>query len=185
MKYETFNPEIHDTLKVSKLVYNVDFRTFDMLFKTKESAVKTIQKSFFGDDLENIKVITENGEVIGLLIYYISEFPNHFNLKSLRLLIVDILDYFVLSDVKEGDLYIAEIAIDEKKQGHGLGGGVLDDVVEYAKSKNLNRVTLDADFRNSGAKRLYEKKGFKVVNKKRVKILTFERGMYNMEMKLK
>ena len=42
-------------------------------------------------------------------------------------------------------------------------------------------VILDADFRNAGAKRLYEKLGFKQFNQKRVKIASFERGMYNME----
>ena len=58
------------------------------------------------------------------------------------------------------------------------------DVINYAKSKNYKRVTLDADFRNHGAKRLYERIGFKVFNKKSVKFLNFERGMYNMELKL-
>ena len=44
MRYETFDPEMHDVSKVAKLVYDVDFRTFDMLFKNPESAVKTIAK---------------------------------------------------------------------------------------------------------------------------------------------
>jgi RimJ/RimL family protein N-acetyltransferase len=58
------------------------------------------------------------------------------------------------------------------------------DVIDYARSKNYKRVTLDADFRNVGAKRLYEKIGFKQFNKKSVKIGRFERGMYNMELVL-
>ena len=40
----------------------------------------------------------------------------------------------------------------------------------------------NVDFRNDGAKALYERLGFKVFNKKRVKIGGFERGMYNMEL---
>lgn len=48
----------------------------------------------------------------------------------------------------------------------------------------MNGVILDADFRNSGAKALYENLGFKVFNKKRLKIGKFERGMYNLEFKL-
>ena len=109
----------------------------------------------------------------------------HFNFKSLRLLIVDILDYFVLCDVKPGDLYIAEIAIDDSLRGQGLGRKVLFEVIEYAREKNMNRVILDADFRNVGARKLYEKLGFKEFNKKRVKFLSFERGMHNMELVLK
>ena len=87
-------------------------------------------------------------------------------------------------DVGEGDLYIADVAIDESMRGQGLGRKVLEDVINHAKSRKLNRVILDADFRNIKAKNLYEKIGFKEFNKKRVKIGKFERGMYNMELKL-
>ena len=184
MRYETFNPKIHDVLKVARYVYDVDFRTFDMLFKSRDAAISTIAKSLKNEDLETFTVILDGDEIIGMLIYYIDKFPRHFNFRSLRLLIVDILDYFVLCDVGEGDLYVAEIAIDESLRGHGLGKHVLVETIEYARSKNLNRVILDADFRNAGAKRLYEKLGFKEFNQKRVKIASFERGMYNMELVL-
>lgn len=186
MRYETFNPQKHDIKKVATFVYDVDFRTFDMLFKTPEKAIRTIAKSLKDEDLETFTVIlNDDDEIIGMLIYYMDKFPRHFNFKSLRLLIVDILDYFVLSDVGPGDLYIAEIAIDKTLRGHGLGGKVILEVIEYARKNNLNRVILDADFRNDGARRLYEKLGFRQFNKKRVKFPGFERGMYNMEFKLK
>ena len=186
MRYETFNPKIHDVSKVARFVYDVDFRTFDMLFKSPDSAVKTISKSLENEDLETFTVILDDDDnIIGMLIYYIDKFPRHFNFRSLRLLIVDILDYFVLCDVGPGDLYIAEIAIDASLRGQGLGKQVLLEVIDYAKSQNLNRVILDADFRNEGAKRLYEKIGFREFNKKRLKFLSFERGMHNMELVLK
>ena len=186
MRYETFNPKIHDVSKVARFVYDVDFRTFDMLFKSPDSAVKTISKSLENEDLETFTVILDDDDnIIGILIYYIDKFPRHFNFRSLRLLIVDILDYFVLCDVGPGDLYIAEIAIDSSLRGQGLGKQVLLEVIDYAKSQNLNRVILDADFRNEGAKRLYEKIGFREFNKKRLKFLSFERGMHNMELVLK
>ena len=79
---------------------------------------------------------------------------------------------------------MAEIAIDESQRGQGLGRKVVCDVIKYAKSKNFKRVIIDADFRNKGAKKLYESIGFKEFNKKRVKIASFERGMYNMEFNL-
>ncbi len=185
MRYETFNPKIHDVTKVARFVYDVDFRTFDMLFKSPDSAVKTIAKSLEDEDLETFTVILDDDEnIMGMLIYYIDKFPRHFNFRSLRLLIVDILDYFVLCDVGPGDLYVAEIAIDSSLRGQGLGKKVLLEVIDYARSQNLNRIILDADFRNEGAKRLYEKIGFKEFNKKRLKFLNFERGMFNMEFKL-
>lgn len=184
MKYETFNPDIHDTYKVARLVYDVDFRTFDMLFKTDESAIKTIQKDLYKREIDDyFKVIlNDDGEIIGMLIIYTSKTSHKFYLKSLRLLIVDILDHFVLCDIEDNDFYIAEIAIDESMRGRGLGKTVLLDAIEYARKKGYYRVTLDADFRNTGAKSLYERIGFKVFNKKQVKIGSFLRGMSNMEL---
>ena len=140
--------------------------------------------------IEEVSVNTvrdDDNNIIGLLIFWISKKPAFYHsLKtvSLKLLIVDILDYFVLCDVEKGDFHVAELAIDESQRGKGLGSKVLDDVIGYAKWNNLKRVTLDADFRNTGAKSLYERIGFKEFNKKRVKIGSFERGMHNMELKL-
>lgn len=184
MKYENFNPQIHDTYKVAKLVYDVDFRTFDLLFKNKDKAISTIENDLKKHEPEGtFKVIlNDDSEIIGMLMAYVSEKPHDFRIKSLKLIVVDILDYFVLCDIEKDDLYVAEIAIDDSLRGQGLGRQVLLDVIDYAKSKNLNRVILDADFRNVGAKKLYERLGFKEFNKKRLKIGSFERGMHNMEL---
>lgn len=186
MKYETFDFNKHDVSKVAELTYDVDFRTFDMLYKSKESAVNQIAKDLpkrgLGDYFKVI--LDDNDEIIGMMMIYTSEIHHKFYLKPIRLLIVDILDHFVLADIEDEDLYLAEIAVDSRLRGQGIGKKVICDVINYAKSKNYKRVTLDADFRNHGAKRLYEQIGFKEFNKKRVKIGKFERGMFNMELKL-
>ncbi len=184
MRYENFDPKVHDTYKVAKLVYDVDFRTFDLLFKNEDKAISTIERDLRKHEPEGtFKVILDNNdEIIGMLMAYISEMPYDFRLKSLKLIIVDILDHFVLCDIEKDDLYVAEIAIDDSLRGQGLGKQVLLDVIDYAKSKNLNRVILDADFRNIGARKLYERVGFKEFNKKSLKIGSFERGMHNMEL---
>lgn len=184
--YETFNPEIHDVRHVARLVYDVDFRTFDLFFKSDEKAIDAISKYLSKKDINPyFKVILdENKNVIGYISIYLHDDDHKFILKSLRLYLVDILDHFVLCDIGKNDLYLAEIAIDESQRGKGLGRKVIEDVIDYAKSKNFSRIILDADFRNGGAKKLYESIGFKVFNKKRVKIASFERGMYNMEFNL-
>ncbi len=184
MRYETFNPKIHDVSKVAKLVYDVDFRTFDMLFKNPSDAVEAIASDLRKHKIEYyFKVILDDEDnILGILKAYTSETPHKFHFKSIKLIIVDILDHFVLCDIKEDDFYLAEIAIDESMRGQGLGRKVIFDAIGYAKSKNYKRVILDADFRNKGAKSLYEKLGFKVFDKKRLKLGSFERGMYNMEL---
>ena len=128
---------MHDVSKVAELTYEVDYRTFDMLFKSKESAVKSIAKELPKRELADyFKVILDDdGKIIGMLEVYTSETSHKFCLKSLKLIIVDILDHFVLADIKRGDLYLAEIAIDSKLRGQGIGRKVLCDVIGYAKSK--------------------------------------------------
>ncbi|WP_432645451.1 GNAT family N-acetyltransferase [Methanobrevibacter sp.] len=184
LKYENFDPKIHDTYKTAELVYDVDFRTFDLLFKTPQKAIAKIEKDLKKHEVDDTFKVILNDEmqVIGVLMMYISEKPFDLRLKSLKLLIVDILDYFVLCDVKKDDLYLAELAIDKSLRGQGIGRKVIMDVIDYARSEKLNRITLDADFRNVGARKLYERIGFSIFNKKRVKIGSFERGMYNMEL---
>ena len=184
--YETFDHKIHDVSQVAKLVYDVDYRTFDMFFKSDIQAIKAISKYLTKKELNNyFKVILDDdNNIIGYISIYLHDDEHKFYLKSLRLYLVDILDHFVLCDIKQGDLYLAEIAIDESQRGKGLGRKVIHDIMDYAKSKNYNRIILDADFRNEGAKKLYESLGFKEFNKKRVKIGSFERGMYNMEFNL-
>ena len=184
MRYETFDPETHDVLKAARLVYDVDFRTFDMLFKDSDNAVEAIANDLMKNEIEYcFKVILDdNDEVVGILKAYTADTNHKFHFKSLKLIIVDILDHFVLCDIKDGDLYLAEVAVDESLRGQGIGRKIILDTIEYARSENYRRVILDADFRNEGAKSLYENLGFRVFDKKRLKIGSFERGMYNMEL---
>ena len=186
MIYETFNHEVHDVTKVASLIYDVDYRTFDLLFKNKKSAVETIANDLPKRKTDDFFKVIWDGDknIIGVLVIYTSKTSHKFYLTSPRLFIVDILDHFVLCDIEKDDLYLAEIAIDSALRGQGIGRKVVSDVIEYAKSKNYKRVTADVDFRNAGAKSLYERIGFKEFNKKRLKIGSFERGMYNMEFNL-
>lgn len=181
--YETFNPKIHDVRHVAKLVYDVDYRTFDLFFKSDKKAIDALSKYLRKKNLNDYyKVILDDERnIIGYVSIYLHDKGHEFHLLPLKLHLVDILDHFVLCDIGQSDLYLAEVAIDESQRGNGLGGKVVRDVIDYAKSKNYDRVILDVDFRNKGAKRLYESIGFKEFNKKRVKIGGFERGMHNME----
>ena len=65
MEYVIFNPEIHDSKLIAEYRYEVDFRTFDMLFKNKQKAISTIEKSIKQDDC--IKLIYDNDEIINIL----------------------------------------------------------------------------------------------------------------------
>lgn len=64
-------------------------------------------------------------------------------------------------DVPEYDIW--HMMIDEAEQGHGYGGGALDRVIEYIRTKpfgDSNRVALTCNKENPVARKLYESKGF-------------------------
>jgi ribosomal protein S18 acetylase RimI-like enzyme len=178
MEYQTFDPCIHDSRKIAALIYEVDFRTFDHLFTTKDKAISAIEKSLEKD--ECLKVISDNNQLIGMLRFYTHDKKSKTHFNSLKLLIVDILDYFVVCDIEKGDFYIAEFAIDKKYRSKGYGTKVLSDIIDHATKNNYKRIILDSDFRNPKAKALYEKLGFNVFNKKSF----LKRGMYNMELNI-
>ena len=178
MEYENFDSKIHDVNKIATLKYNVDFRTYDKLFDSKEKAIAALGKNLKKD--ECIMVIYDNKNIVGMLIAYTHDKQPKTHFNSLKLLIVSIWDHFVICDIKKDDLYIAELAIDESQRSKGYGTKVIKDVIDYAQKNGYKRVILDADFRNPKAKALYERLGFKVYNKKSF----LKRGMYNMEFKL-
>ena len=178
MKYVTFDPGIHDTTKIATLRYNVDFRTYDKFFDSKEKAIAAIEKTLKKD--ECTRVIYDDENIIGMIMTYTHEKKPKTYFKSLKLLFIDIMDYFVICDIKKDDIYIAEIAVDENQRSKGYGTKVIEDVIDYAEKNGYKRVILDADFRNPKAKALYERLGFKVYNKKSF----LKRGMYNMEFKI-
>ena len=69
MIYETFDASKHDTRKVAKLIYDVDFRTFDLLFKNSDKAISTIEKQLKKEEsLEDTKVILDDDNNIHEII---------------------------------------------------------------------------------------------------------------------
>ena len=210
MIFRDFNPEIHDVYKVAELIYDVDFRTFVNVFKSKEEGVEAIKNRLISIDFaeeaeehenELFYVFfddedTEEKEIIGMFNggkgvqhSLFGDIKKQFrNLKfseALGLSKVSFMDNFVLVDVEDDDFYICELAICSNQRGKGYGSEALDQLIQLAKDLGCKRVVLDADFRNDGAFRLYSSKGFKVFDKKSFGVPGKKRGMRNMELVLK
>ena len=208
--FRDFNPEIHDVYKVAELIYDVDFRTFKHVFKSKKEGVEAIKNRLVLIDFDEDNEVHENElfyvffddedkdekEIIGMFNggkgvrhSNFEDIKKQFrNLKfsdALGLSKVSFMDNFVLVDVQEDDFYIAELAICSNQRGKGYGNEALDQLIQLARELDCKRVVLDADFRNDGPYRLYSSKGFKVFNKKAFGLPGKKRGMRNMELLLK
>jgi len=75
---------------------------------------------------------------------------------------------------------LACLSVDEEFRGRGIGTFILENSLRLAK-RGLNRVVLDVNLDNSGAKRLYERFGFSIFSKKSFPWFGGRVGAYNME----
>lgn len=200
MKFVKLDRNKHDLNKVANLMYETDAETFNFYFFTKENAAKRIEilveagNSNWGH--ENIYLATgKNNQVFGLLLAYTKEeedtkndfmlyFKNLNLLDAFKFVFLDIGDIWAGVDLKKGDFYISDLAVDEKCRNKWIGTFLLEKSLELAREKRCKRAVLDVNVENEGALRLYKRFGFKIFNKKTIWWFGGKMGVYNMEYKL-
>ncbi|MDD1774854.1 MAG: GNAT family N-acetyltransferase [Methanobacterium sp.] len=199
MKFEKLDIKKHSPYKVAELLYETDQSIFNFLYGNKANAAKILEKlvSLGGNNLghENIYVVTQNEMVIGVLLYFGGNHHKFGELKFLfknlnpvdafRFLLIDLKDSLILSHLNKCDFYLAGVAVDEEFRGQGVGSLLLEEGVNMARKRGCERVVLDVALDNPGAKRLYERIGFKVFNKRSYPWFRGKVGMFNMELNLK
>lgn len=194
--------DVHDSKKVSELIYFTDAHTYDQILKNKSQAVNKIEKLVKAGNNsighEKIFVVTNHDEenVLGVLVIYkreesssmgeIKTFLNVFSpLDVIRFTILDFLDSRLLADIGPEDFYLACVAVDEEARGQGIGTFILESAVEMAGKMDKKKAILNVDFENNGAQRLYERFGFRIYGQKTMRWFGGEKGMYNMEFLIK
>jgi len=189
----------HSSYIVAELLYEKDHTIFNFLYGNKSNSAKILEKLVvLGDNNlghENIYVVTQNELVIGALLYSLGDHSKlgdlKFHFKNLnivdafRFLLIELKDSLILSHLKKCDFYMAGIAVDEKFRGQGVGSLLLNKGIKVAQKMGCERVVLDVALDNLGAKRLYEKIGFEVFDKRSYPWFGGRIGMYNMELYLK
>ena len=186
-----------DLEKVACLIYKTDVSLFSFLFGKYEKAIPKIKKLVL---LENntfshkYTYCSFERETQGILIAYghneINEknqdkdYKEVFSLfELLSLSIKDPLVRFTLTKAQPQEIYIQNICVEQKCRGKGIGTSLLMYIIDWAKSQGMNSLSLDVSIANEKAKRLYERLGFGVVQKK---VYPFtSKGSYRMELYLK
>ncbi len=199
MKFVKLDANKHDLNKISELIYETELTTFKQLLgKNENEAVQNIKKlvklgnNSFG--YEHIHVVTDEGEnILGILISFCGretslwwDFKNYFKVLKFY----DFLKYAVkgtlinellTASVGKNDYYLSNIAVDPQFRGQGIGTYILENAFKAADKKGCKRVLLDVTLHNEGARRLYERFGFKVYGKKDPKLVFKGKGTLNME----
>ncbi len=189
----------HDVDLVSELIYETDISLFTtFLDKKRFNAIKKLRKLIMSGkncySHENIYIGEDKyGKVMGILvafrgdeIKYLEEFKvfkdkmEFLNFIKLSL-IKPIYDKITASSIENDDLYIGNLVVVAGLRGKGIGTELLKNSFELAIDKNCKRVLLDVTFENINAKRLYERTGFNVCDKKQFKWMGKSEGTYGME----
>lgn len=199
MKFVKLDVNTHDLYKVSKWIYETELEVFRPLIGRNETEaiknIKTLIKSksnVFSH--ENVHVVTDTNEnILGILvafsgndISFLGELRAYYNVLDifsfLKFLTKGIAIAALLTTSPGHDeYYLSNIAVDPRFRGQGVGSFVIESAFKIAKARGCKKVLLDVTFRNKGAKRLYERFGFKVNNKNSSKLIWTDKGTYGME----
>jgi len=199
MKFEKLDLKKHSSHKVAELLYETDRDIFNFFYRNKSNTTQILEKliKLGNNNLghEHIYVVTQNELVIGILLYFmgnhhiLEELKFHFKnlnlIDAFRFLLIDLKDSLILSHLEKSDFYLAGVAVDEEFRRQGVGSLILDQGINLARKKGCERVVLDVALDNLGAKRLYEKIGFKVFNKRSYPWFRGRIGMFNMDLFIK
>ena len=121
---------------------------------------------------EHVVFAERDDVIVGMSLAYTAEQHREFSdepleraagttarrMKMVRVLLAPL--WRILETVPEGDFYLQAIAVDPELRGAGIGSILLEDAVERGTRNGSARLALDVAARNSGARRLYARKGF-------------------------
>ncbi|MBL1227785.1 GNAT family N-acetyltransferase [Enterococcus sp. BWB1-3] len=117
-------------------------------------------------------VYEQNGEVAGIAFGYpaedepvidkpLAQILKKFGFNENTQLFVDV-------ETLPGEWYLDTISVSEKYRGFGIGSKLLEALPKMAEQNGKKIIGLSVDKMNPKAKRLYERKGFKVVEERMI-----------------
>jgi ribosomal protein S18 acetylase RimI-like enzyme len=169
----------------AKLIYISGPHLYSYIFVEGEPKIYDLIKLLYDTpgsmiDKEKIVIEEENGRIRGLILAYPASDMKKMAipmLKSIKglLLINGLLNLLKMlyrlklnrhfPGTEDDELFISNIAIFEEYRGKGIATKLLDKAEEIAIDKGLNKLSLYVETDNLHAKRVYEQRGFKEVQK--------------------
>ncbi|MEW9096675.1 MAG: GNAT family N-acetyltransferase [Clostridiaceae bacterium] len=178
------NAQKKDINEVAELIYSTENnQEYVWGGESKKDNIKIIKKLVEMSDsrysLNYTKVIEYNGEVAGIIITIPYEDFNKLNVrtdkiileslkgfvKKVRFLIEDI-KYNLVGECNKGDLYVANIATNEKVRGLGFGKALMNYAERLAKENHCERCVLIA--KDEETSEFYEKINYKKIFNKNI-----------------
>ena len=175
-----------DLDKVAELIFDTDLHAFSMLFGKREVAIPKLKKLIAMDHNRlchrHTLVYLEDDEIIGILIGYDPEQTDmkkerrdYLNALSTFDAIMIGIKYFFIEFIISTDglkgLYIQNISINPSHRGKGIGSKLIDHYIKLAIERKIPALWLDVTLSNDGARKLYARIGFKVVETTKIPLI--------------
>lgn len=167
-----------DFTKVAELIYTTDKSLFPYIFGDKKRAIPVIKRLMeLGNNtfsFNNTICYIEDNEIKGILVGYnprfidedkeIADYKKVFSFWELLQIYFKHINLKPLFNYKSYyGLYIQNVCVDKNFRGKGIGSKLIERYLEFAKRYNYTSVLLDVSMYNKKAKKLYEQKGFNVI----------------------
>lgn len=189
----SFGIEEEERSSVSEILYEAFSEKFKPVFGSKEKSLRVFSRYL---DVSNILVARDKGEVVGVaglkydnvnwITLNLFDAIREFGFSIFRVAVVGL--PLVATRLK-GDLLLDVLAVSAKARGKGIGTKMLRYLLSFGKEKKLKKIRLYVIHTNEGAKRLYERMGFKTVKLHKIprlwrKVFNFD-GYFEMERNLR
>lgn len=106
------------------------------------------QTEFFRQEIESgnrvVYVYKQNGEFIGEIAYVFDMYDDDYTIANQR-------------------IYLSRLIVKKEWRGNGIGGILIDFIIEKIKDMDYKEVTIGVDKDNLAALHLYRKKGFTTI----------------------
>jgi ribosomal protein S18 acetylase RimI-like enzyme len=186
-----FTSEVNENQKkqVSKLLFDAFREKFTYIWHMNKSEEHTLEFLYHNLNYNSCLYAIYEDNVVGVL--GMDNFKGvkllQFSLKSqiesygilgglFRQCIQVVERIFFSSKVDSKQSRVYPIAVSEKTRGMGIGKALLIKFEEYLKERGILSIALEVIDTNPRAKKLYEKMGYVVIDKKRTSFFTKEAG---------
>ncbi len=166
-----------DVKKVAKLYYEAFGQKAKLFIPSqKETVISIIEEGMLSleENYKNYYIATENNEILGFIKLMKHNSKDKFKMPQRKYIFdVGITKFFTTifafsffhSKINTDEAYIESLVVSPDKRGLGIGSILIDYAKKVAKkSKEIKKLTLHVIDKNIGAKKLYERKGFKTIS---------------------
>jgi ribosomal protein S18 acetylase RimI-like enzyme len=131
----------------------------------RQIAIERVSREDANFSYRNVLLAEREGEVVGMLLGYSLREPTPAEIASLDTLPPVLRPMVALEQRAPGTFYINALAVREEHRGNGIGSKLLYKSRQRALAAHTARITVEVFEQNEGALRLYQRHGFRILDR--------------------